>query len=56
MVANHLSRLEIEEKDDGSCIREMFLNEHLMRLELPWYIDFVNYLACRMLTLDISHH
>ena len=30
MVVDHLSRLETEEKDDGSCIREMFLDKHLM--------------------------
>ena len=34
VVADHLSRLEMEEKKDGSCIQEMFLDEHLMSVEV----------------------
>ena len=55
---DHLSRLELEEKNDDSCIQEMFPNDHLMRVEVkvPWYVDFVNYLACKVLPPDLSHY
>ena len=58
MVANHLLRLELEEKNDGSCILELFLDEHLIRVEVkvPWYADFVKYLAYKVLPSDLSHH
>ena len=48
----------MEKKEGGSCIQEMFLDEHLisMEIKLPWYADFVNYLACKVFPSDISHH
>ena len=33
MVADHLSRLDLDEQKDKACIQEMFLNEQLMRVE-----------------------
>ena len=58
VVADHLSRLEMEKKEDSPCIREMFSDEHLLSVDvkLPWYIDLVNYLACKVLPPDLSHH
>ena len=51
-------RLKLEDKNDGSCTREMFLDEHLIRVEVKvlWYADFVNYVACKVLPPDLSHH
>ena len=48
VVADHLSRLELGEQQDKARIQEMFPNEHLMR------VDYVNYLACKVLSLDLS--
>ena len=58
VVANHLSRLELGKQEDRDCIQEMFLDEQLMRIEasVPWYADYVNYLACGVLPLDLSYH
>ena len=48
MVADHLSRLELGEKQDKASIQEMFPNEQLMRVDsiVPWFANYVNYLAC----------
>ena len=56
MVAYHLSRLEFGEQRDRACVQEMFPDEQLMRVEatMPWYADYVNYLACKVLPLDLS--
>ena len=36
----------------------MFPDEHLVRVEaiVPWYVDYVNYLACEVLPPDLSSH
>ena len=55
MVANYLSRLELGEKQDKASIHEIFPDEHLMRVEsiVPWFMDYVNYLACEVLPPDL---
>ena len=49
MLVIHLSRIEkpVEEKN-GIEIEESFLDEQLLhvKVQLPWYADLVNYLAC----------
>ena len=57
VVANHLSRLEFDKGiKDHIEIEESFLDEQLLAMEahLPWYADFVNYLACNVLPLGLS--
>ena len=58
IIVDHLSRLEMEKKEDSPCIREMFSDEHLLRVDvkLPWYADLVNYLACKVLPPNLSYH
>ena len=58
IVADHLSRLEIGQQEDRTCIQEMFQDEKLIRIEasVPWYADYVNYLACGVLPPDLSYH
>ena len=57
VVADHLSCFKankgIEELVE---IKESFLDEQLLVMEahLPWYADFVNYLACNVLPLELS--
>ena len=47
VVADHLSRLELDQQKDRACIQEMFPNEQLMRVEaiVPWYADYVNWIV-----------
>jgi hypothetical protein len=48
-VADHLSRLTIESKEEDMPIDDSFIDEQLYavnNLEAPWYADFVNYLTC----------
>ena len=57
MVADHLSRLQLGEKQDKASIKEMFLDEQLIRVDsiVPWFADYVNYLACKVLPLELSY-
>ena len=56
-MVDHLSRLEMGKQEDRACIQEMFLDELLMRIEasVPWYADYVNYLACGVFPPDLSY-
>ncbi|KAI3463774.1 hypothetical protein Pfo_020437 [Paulownia fortunei] len=58
MVADHLSRLEHKNKNFEGPIKEFFPNEFILAIKdnLPWYADFVNYLACGLLLLDLMYH
>ena len=52
VVADHLSRLEADKGiEDPAEIEESFLDEQLFVTEahLPWYADFINYLAYNVL-------
>ena len=57
VVADHLYRLErktgIEEPRE---IEEFFLDEQLMVVDtsLLWYVDIVNFLACKVLSPELS--
>ena len=49
MIADHLSRLEkLITEEKVIEIEENFLDEQLFQVlvQLPCYVDFVNYLAC----------
>ena len=57
VVAGHLSRLESDKGiKDHAEIEESFPDEQLLAMEahLPWYVDFVNYLACNVLPSRLS--
>ncbi|CAM8922840.1 unnamed protein product [Rhodiola kirilowii] len=62
LVADHLSRLELRELDreeDQLPMTDSLAGEQLMRIDedhLPWYADFVNFLACGILPPDLSHN
>ena len=52
LVEDHLSRQESNKGIiDHTKIRESFPDEQFLVMEshLPWYADFVNYLACNVL-------
>ena len=49
VIADHLSKIEKPTKEEGEIeIEEKFLHEQLfqMTVQVPWYADIVNYLAC----------
>ena len=56
VVVDHLSRLEFGEKQDKASIQEMIPDEQLMRVDsiVSWFADYVNYLACKVLPLELS--
>ncbi|XP_073120818.1 uncharacterized protein [Henckelia pumila] len=58
LVADHLSRLELEGKAEHELIKEQFPDEHLFEVnsKLPWFADFANFLSCGILPLDLYHH
>ncbi|CAM8978581.1 unnamed protein product [Rhodiola kirilowii] len=62
LVADHLSRLELGELDreeDNLPINDSLVDEQLMHIDVdnvPWYADFVNFLACGILPPDLSHN
>ena len=56
-VADHLSRLTNESKEEDMPIDDSFLDEQLYAVnnqEAPWYADFVNYLACDLIPPDLT--
>ncbi|CAM8923584.1 unnamed protein product [Rhodiola kirilowii] len=62
LVADHLSRLELGEldrEDDKLPINDSLTDKQLMHIDVdnvPWYADFVNFLACGILPPDLSHN
>ena len=58
VIADHLSRLEnTAEKENEIEIAENFLDEQLFMLsvQIPWYADIVNYLACGVVPPEFSY-
>ena len=56
MVADHLVRLELGEKQDKANIQKMFPDEQLMRVDsiVPWFANYVNYPTCKVLPPELS--
>ena len=57
VVADHLSQLEANKGiEDTTDIEESLPDEQLLVMEahLPWYENFVNYLACNVLPPELS--
>ena len=59
LVVDHLFRIELEKKDDASPpINENFPDEQLFALhsaQTKFYADFVNYLACGIISDRRAH-
>ncbi|XP_073061712.1 uncharacterized protein [Primulina eburnea] len=57
-VADHLSRLELEDKIDDGTIKEAFPDEQLFEVNaiLPWFADIANFLSCGTFPPDLSYH
>ena len=59
VIADHLFRIEkTTEEEKESEIVENFLDEQLfvLSVQIPWYADIVNYLACGIMPPKFSHH
>ena len=58
MVADHLSRLEQQQKANEAPINENFPDEQLLVVSFtdPWYADYVNYLVSGILPSDLNYH
>ncbi|CAM8889477.1 unnamed protein product [Rhodiola kirilowii] len=62
LVADQQSRLELGEHDreeDKLQMTDSLASEQLMSVDVgiaPWYADFMNYLACGIISLDQSHN
>ena len=57
VVADHLSRLEGTRNDsETTLICEHFSDEQIMAIQdyIPWFANFVNYLARHVLPLDLT--
>ena len=57
VVADHLSRVESAiVEDNAKEIIKTFPDEKLMTMDnsIPWYADFVNYLACNVLHPELK--
>ncbi|XP_075481163.1 uncharacterized protein LOC142521874 [Primulina tabacum] len=57
-VADHLSRLELEERTEGGAINESFPDEQLFKVSVthPWFADIANFLAAGELPSDLTYH
>ena len=58
VIADYLSRLEKPIEDErGAEIEENFPDEHLFQIsvQVPWYVDIVNFLACGIMPLEFSY-
>src|SRR5436190_3724218 len=57
VVADHLSRIVVEDIVEEAPIEESFPDEQLMQItEVPWYADIVNYLVTNQLPSFWSKH
>ena len=58
VIADHLSRLEKTIEDEkGTEIEENFPEEQLFQVlvQVPWYVDIVNFLACGIMPPEFSY-
>ena len=58
VIADHLSRLEkTTEEENEIKIAKNFPNEKLFLflVQIPWYVDIVNYLDCEIMPPEFSH-
>ncbi|XP_073120168.1 uncharacterized protein [Henckelia pumila] len=57
-VADHLSRLELEDVKEEESIKELFLDEQIFQVSshLPWFADIANFLSCDTMPPDLNRH
>ena len=58
VIADHLSRIEkLIEDEEGTEIEENFLDEQLYQVivQVTWYADIVNYLACGIMPQELTY-
>ena len=58
MIAYHLSRLEeFTKKETVTEIEENFPDEQVVQVsvQIPWYANIVNYLACAIMPPEFSY-
>ncbi|XP_073049622.1 uncharacterized protein [Primulina eburnea] len=57
-VADHLSRLGLEERTEGGVINESFPDEQLFKVNVthPWFADIANFLATGELPSNLTYH
>ena len=58
VIADHLSRLEKPTEDErGIEKEENFPNEQLFQVlvQVPWYTNIVNYLACGIMPPELNY-
>ncbi|KAI3472472.1 hypothetical protein Pfo_031258 [Paulownia fortunei] len=58
VVADHLSRLEHKNENFEGPIKDFFPGEFILAIKdnLPWYADFMNYLASGLLPPNLTYH
>ncbi|XP_073121322.1 uncharacterized protein [Henckelia pumila] len=57
-VANHLSRLKLEEVKEDKNIKEVFLDELIfwVSFSIPWFADIAHFLSCGVMPPDLNNH
>ena len=58
VIDDHLSRIEKPTKEEGEIgIEEKFPDEQLFQvtIQVPWYADIVNYLACGVMPPELNY-
>ena len=58
VIVDHLSRLEKPiENERGIELEENFPDEKLFQVsvQVPWYVNIANYLACEIMPLEFSY-
>ena len=58
VIADYLSRIEKPTEDEREIeIEEKFPNKQLFHVtvQVPWYDDIVNYLACGIMPLELTY-
>ena len=58
MIVDHLSRIEKpNEEEENIEIEEKFPDEQLFQMivQVPWYVDIVNYLACCIMSPELNY-
>jgi Integrase core domain/Integrase zinc binding domain len=58
LVADHLSRLQLDSTEGELLIDDSFIDEQLYSVEstsVPWYADLANYLACGAIPIEFTY-
>jgi Integrase core domain/Integrase zinc binding domain len=58
LVADHISRLQLDPTEGELSNDDSFVNEQLYRVEatpVPWYADLANYLVCEVVPVEFTY-